>query len=125
MSNHMTKVEAEKEVFRIADRLDLTTAGNPFEAAHEMRRVAMGLDALNVKECNGVRGPDGFMKWDEQDQAKADKRRENLTAQFKALMLQTFPADIEDKVKYEFQGDPRGPSVKVYALDGQQLATFW
>jgi hypothetical protein len=125
MANHMTKHEAEKELFRIADRLDMATSGNPFEAAHGMRYEAMQLDALNLRECNGVIGPDGFAKWDDQDQARNDRLRANSIARFKALMIDTFPGDIELLTRYEFQGDPRGPSIRVYGLDGQALATFW
>lgn len=125
MANHMTKREAELELFRIADRLDMMTSGNGFTSAHAIRTEAMRLDALNLRECNGVTGPDGFAKWDEKDQERNDRLRENCKARVKAIMVNTFPGDIEQHVVYEFQGDPRGPSIKINARDGSLLATFW
>ena len=123
---HIGINEAKKEFYRLMDTLDAGLTRETFEAIAEIRKAAMRLSNLHERECNGVVGPDGFMKWDEEDQDRNDIAIERCKERvYKATSL---AMDLESlgKVSIEIQSDPRGPSVIYHIKDGpQRVACFW
>lgn len=125
---HVSKADAMKEYYRLCDRLDVGSPSGVDTRAWmlEARQAAMHLSNIHVRECNGVIGADGFAKWDDADQAQAD--RESLAAANKALnaFSKLFDAETYARLVIEFQGDPRGPSIIVSVRDGaQRVLTLW
>lgn len=121
---HTTMNEARKEYFRIADAIDAPYKEGAAERIATIRRAAMRLDWIGIRECNGVTGLDGFAKWDDDDQAKADRHRQLAEQRAKNAFAEAFNMT---RLAIEFQGDPRGPSIIVWdsADTGRRLATFW
>jgi hypothetical protein len=128
MSRHISFDDTKKTFFRLTDILDVGVTNYQTLRHHltELRAAAMRLSNLAEQECNGVIGPDGHAKWDEQDQAKNEKARQK--AEDRALRAVEFLVDAETfkRLEIEFQPDPRGPSVIIHVKDQhQRAACFW
>lgn len=94
-------------------------------ATTEIVRHAKRLSAIGERECNGVRGPDGHQKWDENDQEQADFEREGSERAILDAFAEAMDSETLARLDIEFQGDPRGPSVIVHIKDGPQyVAAF-
>jgi hypothetical protein len=122
----MNRHEATSALYRIADKLEIETKG--FDAmsaaAGKILRAAKKLNRLSEMECNGVPGPDGFMKWDEVDQAKADKTRDAAVCRVWEALGEAFSDCTLFAV--ENQGDPRGASVIIHTRGKEdRLASFY
>lgn len=124
----MTPTEAQKEYYRLCNTLD---AGSPSATVtrynvNELRLAARQLGAIGERECNGIIGPDGFAKWDDEDQDKADKARARHEKRIRNALAALFDAETFNRLDIEFQGDPRGPAAYVHVKGGpQRVATFW
>ena len=121
---HMTELETAKELYRIIDKLD-TFGRDIFKAAKVIRRNAATLNRIGEMECNGVLGPDGFAKWDKNDQARADRRRTTAEKRIVEAIKGAILSPFCQRLEIEFQGDPRGAPVLI-SLDGQErFACFY
>lgn len=128
MAQHMTREEARKEYYRICDAVDCGSPAWEVVSANlnVIRNTARRLDQLNLLECNGVIGRDGFAKWDEEDQQRNDANRERATNRARDAFAAMFDAATMELLEIEFQGDPRGPAITVNVKGGaQRVATFW
>ncbi len=126
MSN-MTTRESEKEWKRVYEALGVKPPRGAIQHnAYVLRAAARRLGAIGVRECNGVIGPDGFAKWGEADQRKADTERDREEKRIRGTLRNAFLASDFERLDIEFQGDPRGPAVYVHVKNGpQRVATFW
>lgn len=124
----MNRHETTSELYRLADKIAATTCG--FDAmsaaANEIRLASKALQRINERECNGIPGPDGYMKWDDEDQERADKQRERHEKRVIEALGSAFALNILPLLDIEFQGDPRGAPVIVHTKGKQdRLATFY
>lgn len=125
---HVTKQALRSEYYRLLDALDVGSPGwdTVNTSLHTFRNAAMRLSSIGERECNGVMGPDGFAKWDEADQAKADRDSEAAQRRAIAALEALFDAETFKRLAIEFQGDPRGPSITVSVVGGsQRILTAW
>lgn len=125
MTNHMTEQESKDQLYRVIDAVGDNGEGMGVYRFHALRKAARYLDQISVRECNGVQGPDGHMKWDDQDQRRADKARTRWEERALDALRDVFGADLP-QIDVEFQGDPRGPSIIIHTKGKQdRLAAFW
>ena len=125
--SHMSKQATISELYRIVEKTDSCGTGyvDKSRAAKIIRRNAATLSTLAERECNGVIGHDGFPKWDDGDQARADKRRDTAETAIVDALKAAIPSPWFDRLTVEFQGDPRGAPVLVH-IDGQErFACFY
>ena len=124
----MTLIEAQNEYYRLVNALGI---GSPDwsamrEVPRELRLAAKALGRIGERECNGVIGPDGFAKWNEDDQAKADRERARYEKRIRDALERVFDVETFNRLNIEFQNDPRGPAVYIHIKNGpQRVATFW
>lgn len=126
--SHVTKIDLRRKYYRLLDALDVGSINAMTVSNHldTFRSAAMRLSNIGERECNGVMGHDGFMKWDDADQAKADRERDAAEGRAIAAREALFDAETFKRLSVEFQGDPRGPSIKVHIVDGaQNIMTAW
>lgn len=128
-NNHMNKKECTTELARMAAALQVQPRKTTIDdATFALRRAAKILHEIGILECNGVMQRDGYMGWTEDDQKRADARREKAERRVRNTFTVLF-GDAMSALRVEFQGDPRGPSVNVYMAgdtSGQRrIATFW
>jgi hypothetical protein len=111
-------------LYKVLDHYMLEGPSTGLGSLHKMATLAgiiyrgeLRLQRIGERECNGVPGPDGYAKWDEADQAQADKERsaaiDRITSAFKGLL-----GDDLNGGTLEFQGDPRGCMVHYIGPDG-------
>lgn len=130
MTEFMTLNDANKQLYRVRESATglPERAGITFltmiDAATVVRRGVMRLQRIAERECNGVQGPDGYAKWDDADQDKADKARERAESRIVAAFDTVFDMSRPEAPRLEFQGDPRGAALRVY-VDGREVAAFW
>lgn len=118
-------IDAGAQMQRLLNRLGAGWTPRTTWATTEIQRHAARLSAIGERECNGVRGPDGHMKWDEQDQERADFEREDSERAIIDAFSEAMDSETLSRLEIEFQGDPRGQSVIVNMIDGpQRVATF-
>lgn len=128
MARHINFDDAKRAFFHFTDVLDVGVANYSTLRFHlsELRAAAMRLSNLSEKECNGVIGPDGHAKWDDKDQAQADKARDRAEQRATRAIESLFDCEAFKRVEIEFQPDPRGPSIILHVKDGpQRVACFW
>jgi len=118
-------INAGKQMQHLFNALDCGWTPRTTWATAEIARHAVRLSAIGERECNGVMGPDGFMKWDEDDQKKADFEREGSERAVLDAFAEAMDTETLARLDIEFQGDPRGPSVIVHIQDGPRyVAAF-
>lgn len=126
MENHIKLTDAQSEFYKLLDMIDAGLTPHTFKCIRDLRSAAMRLSNLAEKECNGVIGPDGFAKWDDNDQEKNDKAILRAANRVVDAVSGAMDSESFAKVQIEFQGDPRGPSVILHIKDGpQRVACFW
>ena len=128
MVRHISFEQTKKDFFRFTDVLDVGVTNYATLRHHltELRAAAMRLSNLSERECNGVVGPDGFAKWDDKDQASADKARDKAEKRALYALESLFDSETFQRVRVEFQPDPRGPSIILHVANGpQRVACFW
>jgi hypothetical protein len=129
MNNHITLIDARKSFFAMCDRLDLApNFALTASVIKQIRDCAMRLSSIAERECNGVNDPKhpGCQKWDDKDQAHADRVHANNERKILAALESVFDNADFSRLEIEFQGDPRGPSVIIHERGGmQRLASFW
>ena len=124
---HQNFEQVKKEYYRLLTVLDV---GSPSwdvlrDSLKEISNGARRLSRLGEQECNGVIGPDGFAKWDDQDQERNDKARERAQKRVAAALGRIFDSETAGRIVVEFQPDPRGPSVILHTNTAQRVACFW
>ena len=122
---HIQPANFIREMFKLCDVLDCGSNSGFRADCAEIRRAAMRLSNIGERECNGVIGPDGFAKWDDADQAKADADRNRAEKRVNDALDRMFDAETRKRIVVEFQGDPRGPSVKIGTQERPNIATAW
>lgn len=128
MARHISYDDAKRAFYKFTDVLDVGIANYSTARFHltELRQAAMRLSNLSERECNGVIGPDGHAKWDDNDQAAADKARDKAEKRATDALQFLLDADAFKRTEIEFQPDPRGPSIILHVKDGpQRVACFW
>lgn len=122
MSEHIGLDQLRKDFYRLTDLLDVGTINYEIvrDCLKTARISAMQLDRISIRECNGVRGPDGFMKWDDSDQAKADRDRTRCEKRVTDALSDLFDSETFKRIEIEFQSDPRGAPVYVHIKNGPQ-----
>lgn len=126
--SHITKQALRVEYYRMLDALDAGSRDSETVNARlsDLRTAAMRLSNLGEQACNGVRGPDGHMKWDEADQQRNDDACERAEERAKAALNGLLDDETYARLEIEFQGDPRGPSVIVHIKNGpQRVLCVW
>lgn len=123
---NMTSVDAGAEMHRLFNHLDIGWTPRTTWATGEILRHAVRLSNIALRECNGVRGDDGYMRWNEADQTQADFEREGSERAAIDAFAEAMDTDTFNRLDIEFQSDPRGPSVIVNTKDGaQRVAVFY
>lgn len=130
MNANMSRKEATQQATRLVASVDAaldTSTADLATLADNLRAAARRLFRVSIDECNGVIGHDGFARWNEDDQAKADKKREAATHSVRASVENALGASAA-RVRLEFQGDPRGAMIVAHVADTQgerEVARFW
>lgn len=89
------------------------------------RNAARVLSRISEQECNGIMR-NGYATWTDEDQQRADQRRDAAEKRFSDALGALFDAETFKRIDIEFQGDPRGPSVLVHIKDGpQRVMVAW
>ena len=125
---HITRDELRRDYYKLLDALDVgyRDADEVRWSLAVMRLAAMRLSNLGEQACNGVRGPDGHMKWDDADQRRNDDACMRAEARVKVALGKLFDVDTFNRLDIEFQGDPRGPSVIIGIKNGpQRVLCVW
>lgn len=124
--NHVSFGAIKKEYYRLIDVLDVGSTPDAMAALRQIRADAMRLSNVGIRECNGVKKPDGFMGWDDKDQKHADNQRANAEKRIHDALDRMFDTETRKRIIVEFQGDPRGPSVKIHVQGGRRdVLTAW
>lgn len=126
--SHITKAELRKDFYRLLDLLDVGSRDSSTVQAllNELRQAGMRLSNLGEQACNGVRGPDGHMKWDDADQRRNDDACMRAETRVKVALDKLFDVETFNRLDIEFQGDPRGPSVIIGIKNGpQRVLCIW
>lgn len=124
--NHVTFEAIKKEYYRLIDVLDVGSTPDAMAALRQLRSDAMRLSNIGIRECNGVIKSDGYAGWDDKDQTRADNERANAEKRIGDALDRMFDVETRKRIVVEFQGDPRGPSVKIHVADGRRdVLTAW
>lgn len=128
MPKHMTKYEALSQYYKLCDHFD--AGGQVFDvvrpAIERVRLSARRLDWANEHECSGFPCANGEFRLTDDDQAKLDRTRETHERHVTDAFARLFDTDTLARIRIEFQGDPRGPAIRIHEKDGaQDVGAFW
>ncbi len=113
-------------VYRLIDREPATfcpeggsTYPEKLQGCKALISAAASLDRWAVKQCNGIDRYDAkagrfLASWTDQDQAAMEKAQAKAEAKARKALALIF-GDKLAGLEVEFQRDPRGPMIKVYA----------
>jgi hypothetical protein len=122
---YMTPAECAEQLARVFYRLDASPPNNVAGIASSIRARVMTLEKCNMAECNGVVQPDGFIGWTEENQDQTNILRIRAQKEIRDIIREAVPAEHDDRVAIEFQGDPRGCPVLIHIDDRERVASFW
>lgn len=83
--------------------------------AARLERISRGLQRISELECNGIPQWGGGARWEDKDQADADKRRARLMTQANEIAA-SWGFDLRN------QRDPRGAALYIVRADGSEWA---
>lgn len=123
---YMKKEEIERELYSLMDQLQSDGHHSAFAMSYEIGLACKRLHQISLRECNGVKGPDGNMKWDDSDQATADRTRKIAQNRVMQALHGALGVSGIKCIQVEFSADPRGAPVVVHTKGKQdRLATFY